>query len=363
MGIFDAALGIIEGGWNRDHQERMLQASHENNKESMGLQYEYNEKAAENAQKRAEKLYRQYQSPEAMVKQLKEAGLSTGLMYSGLGGKSGMGVIGNGPQGGVGSPSSAATGSNPFAISAGGMLKEAAEIGLMNAQARKLNTEADTESGTNKRGETEIQKMQQEIKNLQTQEIGIQAKTQLDKTMAALVEMQAAGQDLENQASEQTLAARVNIYAEKANQAAIETRIASERLKNDKRANEIGDATKKITISQTIADYRMTMRSIARVNSEINLNEAQITKLQQEVNVLVWEAVKKHWESVNEFLEQDNFTRKMEATYADIEAGLERAKMMKSAMIWSSAIGSGKNVIEGAIKLAYPIKSIKGFGK
>lgn len=363
MGSLDGILGLIQGGWNRDHQEYMLQASHENNKESMGLQYEYNEKAAENAQKRAEKLYRQYQSPEAMVRQLKEAGLSTGLMYSGLNGKGGMGIIGNGPQGGVGSPSTAATGSNPFAISAGGMLKEAAEIGLMNAQARKLNTEADTESGQNARGQSEISKMQQEIKNLQAQEIGIQAKTQLDKTMSSLVEMQAAGQELENQASEQTLAARVATYAEKANQAAIETSIANERLKNDKRANEIGDATKKITISQTIADYRMTMRNIAKVNSEIDMNEAQVAKLQQEVNVLVWEAVKKHWESVNEFLEQENFTRKMEATYADIEAGLERARLMKSAMIWSSAIGNSGDVIEGAIKLAYPIKPVKGFGK
>lgn len=364
MGIFDVIGNVLMGSENAYNQRLMQKQSHEYNKESMGLQYDYNEKAAENAQKRAEKMYRKFQSPEAMIRQLKEAGLSTSLMYSGMAGKGGMGVMGNGAQGGAGLASGTNSGQNPYsAMGIGNPVREMAEIGLLQAQARKLNTDADTEAGTNKRGAAEIDTIIQGIENLKTQNLNIESQTALNNAQERLVNMKTAGTELENQFSAETLQDRIKIYTENANQAAINTAIANEKLRSDKRANEIGDATKRITISQVIADYRLTMRNIAKINSEISLNEAQVAKLQQEVNVLVWEAVKKHWESVNQFLESDYHNDRMKATYTEIEAGLQRAGMMKEAMIWSAAIGAGKDVIRGAIQLAYPIKPVKGFGR
>ena len=54
------------------------------------VNYGYGEMAADNAQARTKALYSELFSPEAKVKQLKEAGLSVGMMYGqgGVGGTS-----------------------------------------------------------------------------------------------------------------------------------------------------------------------------------------------------------------------------------------------------------------------------------
>ena len=66
--------------------------------------FQINEKAADNAMQRSIDMYNLMQSPQAMVKQLKEAGLSKSLIYGkgSMGGQTQTGPQGNGPSGMVG---------------------------------------------------------------------------------------------------------------------------------------------------------------------------------------------------------------------------------------------------------------------
>lgn len=126
------------------------------------VNYGYGEMAADSADARTRALYSSLYSPEAKVKQLKEAGLSVGLMY-GQGGAGGT----SSTAGAQGQGAGGQQGKQPI-----GML-EGAQLGLMAAQTMKLKAEADNlnqdkdkkEKETLKLGE-EIEKIKQEVVNL-----------------------------------------------------------------------------------------------------------------------------------------------------------------------------------------------------
>lgn len=116
-----------------------------NAKKIAKINYKYNEMAADNADTRARALYKDLESPMATISQLKEAGLSPSLYASGnVGGSIGA----NGAQGqgasGVSMPN--------------GMMSpiDIAGIEVQEAQARKLNAEADELEGLNKMGQAKI---------------------------------------------------------------------------------------------------------------------------------------------------------------------------------------------------------------
>lgn len=207
-GIVGGSLGIlgslISGAYQRRTAEEQTRLSAElglkNAKEMAGLNYQYNEQAAENAMGRSkelaeynqalgldttQKLWERYNSPEAKVKALKEAGLGVGLMYSGAGGG---GTIGqsqagaNGPQGGGASgPSAGGVGAAlGVKLELGQMM---ADIAYKNALTRKTNEEAKTEAGDNDRGKAEIFKVSQEGLNAQAQ-------TKLNNANATIAEIQ-----------------------------------------------------------------------------------------------------------------------------------------------------------------------------
>lgn len=128
--------------------------------------YEMNEKAAKEADKRQRAQYNDLYSPEAMLQQYRAAGLSPSMMMSG-----GAPVVGGtaaGSQGGTsgGYPSAGKNGSsNP--LIALQMEEIKSQIEKNKADANKSNAEADTESGENERGKAEIQKLLTENISLQ----------------------------------------------------------------------------------------------------------------------------------------------------------------------------------------------------
>lgn len=108
-------------------------------KELMGLQHGYNEQSAEAAYQRQRELnaenWKLYNSYEAQRASMEAAGLSPALMY-GMGGAGGSGAGSSAPQGqGVGLPQA-----NLGNIGAAAV--QGAQLGLMNAQIKKLNTDA-----------------------------------------------------------------------------------------------------------------------------------------------------------------------------------------------------------------------------
>lgn len=91
--------GSQKMGLTVEEEERLLNKQSELNKEAAEGTFKYGELAADNAQQRQWETYDKYQSPQAMVKQYKEAGLNPALMNGGGGGGGmGSGQTGTGAQ-------------------------------------------------------------------------------------------------------------------------------------------------------------------------------------------------------------------------------------------------------------------------
>jgi hypothetical protein len=104
-GAIGTGLGLLgsigAGKRQRKAIEAQKNAQKELNEQATKLNFEYGEKAAENAYERQLAMYnRSYedQSYEAMVKQMKDAGLSVGLMYGGNGSGGGAGAMSGAPK-------------------------------------------------------------------------------------------------------------------------------------------------------------------------------------------------------------------------------------------------------------------------
>lgn len=108
-GIVGAGLGLIGSIGAGRRQERAIEAQKEAqmalNEQAAKLNYQYGERAAENAYNRQLAMYqRSYedQSYKAMVNQMEDAGLSVGLMYGGNGSGGGAGAMSGAPKGDTG---------------------------------------------------------------------------------------------------------------------------------------------------------------------------------------------------------------------------------------------------------------------
>lgn len=115
------------------------------------INYEYGEKAAQNAFKRQMQLYqitKQDNSPEARRRQLEEAGMSTGLLYGNNGAAGGgMGSTAETPIGPTGTTPDA-TNANPFAFT---MAKNQARLQEANTRlAEAQASEAESQAEINK---------------------------------------------------------------------------------------------------------------------------------------------------------------------------------------------------------------------
>lgn len=108
-GAIGTGLGLLgsigAGKRQRKAIEAQKNAQKELNEQAAQLNYEYGEKAAENAYERQLAMYsRSYedQSYKAMVRQMEDAGLSVGLMYGGNGSGGGAGAMSGAPKGDTG---------------------------------------------------------------------------------------------------------------------------------------------------------------------------------------------------------------------------------------------------------------------
>ena len=108
-GAIGTGLGLLGSIGAARRQKKAIEAQKnaqkELNEQAASLNYEYGEKAAENAYERQLAMYqRSYedQSYKAMVNQMKDAGLSVGLMYGGNGSGGGAGAMSGAPKGDTG---------------------------------------------------------------------------------------------------------------------------------------------------------------------------------------------------------------------------------------------------------------------
>lgn len=362
MGVLDIPVQIWGSIYNNEQDWARQKDAQLYDWEKLGEQWRQNEKSADNADARARKYYLDLQSPESMVKQLEAAGLSPSLMYSGSGMGAGGGTMM--AKGGAGSGGGPIGAGNP-AMTTGGdtPLELLADVNLKNAQARKLNVDADTAEGKNERGQNEINKITKEVDLVASMTKNQDSQAILNGAKVSLTETQTAWQTLENALKTDTFSAQVQQYQASAAKAWQDLEIGSQVLVKEKVAANVAQATEKLQINSFLADYRNKMKDIAVKNTIIKMNAKQIDLMQAQIENIVQDSAKKHFESVNEYLRQENFERNLKKDYDFMENEIRKSKIFRSGMIWSSIIGESKNIVESAIKLAFPIKPIKGFGK
>lgn len=147
---FGAAIGLaaIQQGMGMGTAAFNNWLAQEREREARWENFKYNEAAADFADKRTRALYNDLQSPRALLSQYREAGLSPSLMFSGGGAGGGMtqGAMGNGTSGVM---------PTTYGVSPA----EVAQTQLIQAQARLANAKANTEEGTNQRGQAEISEL------------------------------------------------------------------------------------------------------------------------------------------------------------------------------------------------------------
>lgn len=162
-GALNLGADIITAAYNWSKQKEQNAWNAEQARLADKRGFYYGEMAADNADTRTRALYNDYESPQALLRQYKEAGISPSIML-GNGGTSGQNVP-NGAQGNGASGNMPANAQMPYmdAVGTGNLL---AQTKLIEAQTRKLNAETDTELGLNVRGESEIAKTQSEINKM-----------------------------------------------------------------------------------------------------------------------------------------------------------------------------------------------------
>lgn len=207
------------------------------------INFDYNEQAADNANKRALALWQQTQSPQAVLQNIKAAGLSPGLMLGGVG----AGGAATGGHMGAGDAGMAAPQQKLMAL----------EGALLGAQVEKTKAEAD-----NIKKNTESEGIKQEgyrtdnsikIESLE------QAKVFSDKVKEELAMVQN-----DREISDKTKQDKINEIQSKANQAIYQAQ----------------DALIQLGISQRTVDDLITQITSATNEAEAH---AELAKMEREV--------------------------------------------------------------------------------
>jgi len=170
-----AAVGQITSGvLGMIGQKKRENRAMENTKKLMDVQFQNQKQLDKYGQELQMETWQKTNYP-AQVAMLKEAGLNPGLLY-GNGGSGGV----TGSQGGGSAASGNAPAPQPWPLDIGQAAMMAAQITLMEAQAKKTEAEANVISNTGqKEAETRISKMIAETTNEETKNKLIQIETDL----------------------------------------------------------------------------------------------------------------------------------------------------------------------------------------
>lgn len=153
-GISGAISGLFGGIGAKKRLKRQVDAQKQLNEQAAQLNYEYGEKAAENAYNRQLALYErsyQDQSYSAMRKQMEDAGLSVGLMYGGGGNGGAGGATTGAPMGETGG-AEAGRADSPAAQQAAaiqqaqlglGLVSMKKDLAMKDAQIEEINAAAE----------------------------------------------------------------------------------------------------------------------------------------------------------------------------------------------------------------------------
>lgn len=286
--IIGSGLGLIGMGIGMAGAKAQQERQQEYTKENMALNYGYNEQAANNAMDRQMALnqtnWELYNSPQALRKAYEDAGLSVGLMYN-QGGVGGSGAGTSAPQG-----AGAAGASAPQAQNLGLAALQGAQLGLINAQTKKTEAEANAIGDENKR-ENEKQPLVIEGLNLGN------ASKEIENGIARY----------NKQIKELDLKYLTATYDEKVQLFETEVAIANETLRSAIVKADIDEATKQNLIDQCANNTALSAVKVLQANKNLQLTDAQIENIKQ--------STKTQFQQMWLFHEQWNFTSKQNDYY------------------------------------------------
>ena len=272
--LTSGGLGLIGAELDRQHQKEMQERAHgfnmEETEHAAGLNYMYNEMAANAADERTRSQFNDLYSPEARVQQLKNAGLSVGLMY-GTGGTVGQGQA-SGAQGGGASGQQGK--SNSAMVNGLGLAQIMSNVRLNESMAKKNEAEAEEalENANEKRGGNPMG--QTIIENIKADTGVKEADRALKFSQMNLNNALTTAKELEN-------AFNTDAYDTKLEMLKYQTSIAFQDLQEVIRNNEIGEATKATKIKQFEAQLELVQNQAFEALTKAGLNQEQI-KLTQE---------------------------------------------------------------------------------
>lgn len=308
----------INGGFGMAMQKRQQKYTQEN----MDKAHQQNEESADNADKRKRAFYTDFESPEAVMRQLKEAGLSPGLFYGGSG-TAGMNASGGAQGGGMSAPIGAGY-VNP------GLGLDLSAIQLNEAQARKLNTEADALEGKNAGGQADIAAKLAEAGYKTAQTAYTNAQTDYTEAMTV-------AQKFTNDLTDEARADILDDYR---------WRVKSMQANYEKAMSE----TKQNNELLELLKQKMGAE-INEIMSQATLNITKNQVAKEEINKIIAET----WST---WAQCENEKHKYEWFQRELETRLKTTGMMKSAIIISGAIGAGANVVKGLVDIFNPAKGL-----
>ena len=290
LGILGAVTGVGMSIYNNNEARKREEEARQQN-------FELNELSAERADERTRALYEDLQSPSALRQQYEQAGLSPSIMFggSGIGGNLSQGAQGEGASG---------VSPNVFGADANTMLG-AANIAVQQAQARKLNAEADDLEGKTTESQARIQKLIAEAGNIEMD--------------TAYKELQNTWQQFENAIKGATTTNEIAISDEQLKQATTMTEKLIAETTKAQVEGEITKATKNEVIQQIKDKTLQQQAEIMLIKGQTALNAANV-KLSQA-----------HAKSLLEHI----FIDQKIANVKGQEVEIERDKLEKTVAQWA----------------------------
>lgn len=342
--IVGGLLGLFgRSGSSYKDQKKLMDRAWEYEKEGMGLQYQYNEQAAQSTQQRNKEMW-DYTNFENQRKHLENAGLSVGLMYGNGGTMQASSAGGN--QEGVSAPKS-----NPVQVALqekamGLQLKQIESKTMLNAsQAAKNQAEAEKIKGV----DTEETKANIEslIASTKSEEERRKLIKQQTWTEVAQAEVLNSTADF-NTAKTDEVKWQIENY--KKGLKKMEEEILSLKIDNSHKAQILDDQVKQasLTTAQMAANLTKTHADVQKIAGEIQKMGYDIA-LKAENNEIQWKQLEKGYEELLINLELG--TAHVDVAYKGLI--VEALKGVAQAALGATAV---KNALGGKAV-------IKGFGK
>lgn len=256
--LLGAGIDFLSARYNNKMAAEREAAAREEN-------YKYGEMAANAADIRTRELYGDLYSPGAQMQQIKKAGLSPSIYASGgIAGKSGVsGAMGTG---------SGAVGPQTYGINPLAAAQVKSQIDLNKAQARKLNTEADTTEGKNQRGQAEIS--------------NLLAQNGLTKASTAYTQAQTETQQWQNYITSSTADFSIKTCEYMSYKSAYEMEETYWKAANEKQDYKFNQETFEARVGQEKETWVNLQFEALQKNANIKLTKAQTELVKGELSML-----------------------------------------------------------------------------